>query len=56
MMNRGYENTMATGAGTQNKDWWPKQLNLDILRQHDVKSNPLIGFDYKKEVMKLEKN
>ena len=54
MMNRGYENTMATGAGTQNKDWWPKQLNLDILRQHDIKSNPLVGFDYKKEVMKLD--
>ncbi|NDB54507.1 catalase-peroxidase, partial [archaeon] len=53
-MKRGYEKTMATGAGTQNKDWWPKQLNLDILRQHDVKSNPLVGFDYKKEVMKLD--
>ena len=53
-MKRGYEKTMATGAGTQNKDWWPKQLNLDILRQHDIKSNPLVGFDYKKEVMKLD--
>ena len=34
--------------------WWPKNLNLDILHQHDVKTNPMDGgFDYKKEVKKL---
>jgi catalase-peroxidase len=35
-------------------EWWPKNLNLDILHQHDVKTNPMgEGFDYKKEVKKL---
>ena len=33
--------------------WWPKSLNLDILHQHDEKTNPLPGFNYKKEVKKL---
>ena len=34
--------------------WWPKNLNLDILHQHDVKTNPMDKkFDYKKEVKKL---
>jgi len=28
-------------TGTSNQDWWPNQLNLNILRQHDTKSNPL---------------
>jgi catalase-peroxidase len=28
-------------SGTTNKDWWPNRLNLNILRQHDSKSNPL---------------
>ena len=30
-------------------DWWPNALNLDILHQHDTKTNPLPGFNYKKE-------
>lgn len=35
-------------------DWWPKALNLDILHQHDSKTNPLgIGFNYREEVKKL---
>ncbi len=46
--------TTQPNLGTQNKDWWPNQLNLDILRQHDAKSNPLAGFDYKKEVKNLD--
>ena len=42
-------------AGTKNQDWSPNQLNLDILRQHDVKSNPLgADFDYKKAVKSLK--
>ena len=44
-------------AGTKNMDWWPNQLNLDILRQHDQKSNPLgADFDYKKLVKSLDVN
>ena len=41
--------------GTENHDWWPQQLNLDILRQHDVKSNPLgADFDYRQAVKSLD--
>ena len=28
------------GAGTQNRDWWPNELKLNILRQNATKSNP----------------
>ncbi|MFN3847432.1 MAG: catalase/peroxidase HPI [Paracoccaceae bacterium] len=35
-------------------DWWPKALNLDILHQHDTKTNPLHGFTYSEEVKKLD--
>lgn len=36
-------------------DWWPNALNLDILHQHDTKTNPLgADFDYAKEVKKLD--
>ena len=34
--------------------WWPKSLNLDILHQHDTKSHPLNGFNYREEVKKLD--
>ncbi|KAK6812298.1 Catalase-peroxidase [Aspergillus parasiticus] len=35
------------GSGTQNRDWWPDQLKLNILRQHTTASNPLDpDFDY----------
>ena len=46
--------TTTPNLGTQNKDWWPNQLNLDILRQHSDRSNPLPEVDYKKEVQKLD--
>ena len=46
--------TTQHNLGTQNKDWWPNQLNLDILRQHDVKSNPMSDIDYKEEVTQLD--
>ena len=37
-------------GGMTNLDWWPNQLNLDILRQHSLKSNPMgDGFNYAKE-------
>ena len=36
-----------SGGGTQNSDWWPNDLKLDILRQHTAISNPLSSdFDY----------
>jgi catalase (peroxidase I) len=36
-------------------DWWPKALNLDILHQHDRKTNPMgKDFDYREEVKKLD--
>ena len=41
--------------GTTNSDWWPNQLNLNILRQHDQKSNPLgDDFDYRDEFLKID--
>lgn len=47
---------IATG-GTQNKDWWPERLRVDLLRQHDSKSNPLgADFDYKAAFESLDLN
>ena len=44
-----------TAAGNSNMAWWPKALNLDILHQHDAKTNPLEpGFNYRDEVKKLD--
>jgi catalase-peroxidase len=34
------------GNGTNNKDWWPNQLNMNMLRQHSSLSNPMGEFDY----------
>ena len=34
--------------------WWPETLNLDILHQHDSKTNPLPGFNYRDTVKKLD--
>jgi catalase-peroxidase len=50
---------VAHGALTKvedsNLDWWPKSLNLDILHQHDTKTNPLgKDFDYREELKKLD--
>ena len=37
----------AAGGGTTNRDWWPKQLRVDLLSQHSSKSDPLdSGFNY----------
>ncbi len=46
--------TTTPNLGTQNKDWWPNQLNLDILRQHSDRSNPFPEIDYKKNVKELD--
>ena len=45
----------ATETGMSNMEWWPKALNLDILHQHDTKTNPMgKGFNYREEVKKLD--
>ncbi len=44
-----------TAAGTTVTNWWPNALNLDILHQHDAKTDPLgPGFDYRAELRKLD--
>jgi catalase-peroxidase len=44
-----------SSTGTSNKDWWPNQLNLNILHQHDSKSDPMDeGFNYEEEFKKLD--
>lgn len=44
-----------TATGTSSMDWWPNALNLDILHQHDTKTNPLVkNFNYREEVKKLD--
>lgn len=44
-----------TSAATSNRDWWPNQLNLSILRQHSSLSNPMgDDFDYAKAFAKLD--
>ena len=45
----------ATESSMSNMEWWPKGLNLDILHQHDSKTNPMgAGFNYREEVKKLD--
>ena len=45
----------AVMSGPGNQDWWPNALNLDILHQHDTKSNPYgLGFNYREEFKKLD--
>lgn len=47
--------TSFKSSGTTNRDWWPNALNLNILRQHDRKSNPMgEDFDYAEEFKKLD--
>jgi catalase-peroxidase len=46
----GGEQKQSAGGGTTNRDWWPNQLKLNILRQNDSKSDPMgQGFNYAKE-------
>ena len=43
------------GGGSSNRDWWPNQLNLNILRQHSSLSDPMDeNFNYAKEFKKLD--
>lgn len=44
-----------TSVETSRMEWWPKSLNLDILHQHDTKTNPLgAGFNYRKALKGLD--
>ncbi|MFN5641337.1 MAG: catalase/peroxidase HPI [Sphingobacteriales bacterium] len=46
---------MSVGSGTTNRDWWPNQLKLNILRQHSELSNPMDrSFNYAKEFKSLD--
>jgi len=43
------------GGGTQNQDWWPDRLRVDLLRQHASKSNPMdVDFDYAEAFKQLD--
>ncbi|MFN3892296.1 MAG: catalase/peroxidase HPI [Beijerinckiaceae bacterium] len=45
----------ATTSGAANMAWWPNTLNLDILHQHDSKTDPMgPGFNYREELKKLD--
>ncbi len=45
----------ANGGGTTHRDWWPKELRLDLLGQHSSKTNPLDpGFDYAEAFKSLD--
>jgi len=45
----------STTPDTSPLKWWPKRLNLDILHQHDEKSNPYNSdFNYREEVKSLD--
>ncbi|NKF21984.1 catalase/peroxidase HPI [Solimonas marina] len=45
----------AAGSGTGNRDWWPKQLRVDLLNQHSERSNPLgESFSYRDEFEKID--
>ena len=43
-----------TSVGTNVMEWWPNALNLDILHQHDSKTNPLPGFNYREALKTLD--
>lgn len=47
--------TQTAGGGTRNRDWWPNQLKLNILRQNSMLSNPMdASFDYAAEFKTLD--
>jgi catalase-peroxidase len=51
----GHAGMTSTSRGTSNRDWWPNQLNLNILHQHAPASNPLgPDFNYTEEFKKLD--
>ncbi len=51
----GMAHTHYAGRGTSNRDWWPNQLNLNILHQHSSLSNPMgEDFNYAEEFKTLD--
>ena len=47
--------TINKGISTTNKDWWPNQLNINILHQNDKRSNPMsLDYNYREEFKKLD--
>ena len=47
--------TQNSGISTTNRDWWPNQLNVNILHQNDKRSNPMdLEFSYREEFKKLD--
>jgi len=47
----------SAGSGTRNRDWWPNQLKLNILRQNSSLSNPMgAAFNYAEEFKSLDLN
>ncbi len=53
--NHGAANKPVAGNGTSNRDWWPNQLKLNILRQHSSLSNPMgETFNYAEEFKSLD--
>ena len=51
----GQLNQTVAGGGTDNRDWWPKQLRVDILRQHSKLSDPMDeNFDYAEAFKSLD--
>lgn len=54
-LNGDMQKVNATGSGTQNKDWWPNKLNVDLLRKNSSKSDPMESdFSYVEEFKKLD--
>ncbi len=48
-------NHATAGGGTQNSNWWPNRLRIDLLNQHSSKSDPMgDDFDYAQEFAKLD--
>ena len=57
MKNGTLERSIASSAssGTTNQDWWPNQLNIDVLHQHSSESSPINnGFNYAEEFKSLD--
>lgn len=51
----GHTSKPVAGGGTQNSDWWPHQLRLDLLSQHSSRSDPLgPDFSYRKAFKALD--
>lgn len=51
----GAQKSTSAGAGTRNRDWWPNQLKLNILRQNSNLSNPMgEGFNYAEAFQSLD--